>query len=90
MSVHKKYDSLILELLLLSSFRKLGGECSVHQDIKNELEVFTRLVCRHAWEKSANTLRGIILTRMEGETTTYMTTRSVPAPTVPRQACPTH
>lgn len=38
MSVHKQYDSLILELLLLSSLRKLGGECSVHQDVKNELE----------------------------------------------------
>lgn len=69
MSVHKQCDSLILELLFLSSFRKLGGECSVHQDVKNELEVFTHLVYGHAREKSVNSLRGMILTRMEGETT---------------------
>lgn len=66
MSVHKKYDSLILELLLLSSLRKLGGECSVHQDVKNELEAFTRRMYGYVREKSINTLRGIYNSDKDG------------------------
>ena len=58
---------LLLLLLLLFSFRKLGDEWFVDQEVTDELEAFTCLMYGHAREKSVNTVRSIMLKKMVGE-----------------------
>ena len=54
-------------LLLVFSFRKLGEEWSVDQDVTNDLEAFTCLMYGHAREKSVNAVRSIMFRKMVGE-----------------------
>ena len=54
-------------LLLVFSFRKLGEEWSVDQDVTNDLEAFTCLMYGHAREKSVNSVRSIMFRKMVGE-----------------------
>ena len=54
-------------LLLVFSFRKLGEEWSVDQEVTNDLEAFTCLMYGHAREKSVNSVRSIMLRKMTGE-----------------------
>lgn len=77
---------VLLLLLLLFSFRKLGGEWSVDQEVTDELEAFTCLMYGHAREKSVNTVRSIMLRKMLGENE-ELTTKSS---TLQRQPCSTH
>jgi len=56
----------LLLLLLLFSFRKLGDEWSVDQEVTDELEAFTCLMYGHAREKSVNSVRSIMLRKMVG------------------------
>lgn len=54
-------------VLFLFSFRKLGDEWSVDQDITDELEAFTCLMYDYTREKSVDSIRSIMLKKMVGE-----------------------
>ena len=53
--------------LLLFSCGKLGDEWSEDQEVTEELEALTCLIYGFAWEKSVNTVRNIILSKVVGE-----------------------
>ena len=54
-------------VLFLFSFRKLGDEWSVDQDVTDELEAFTCLMYDYTREKSVDSVRSIMLKKMVGE-----------------------
>ena len=54
-------------VLFLFSFRKLGDEWSVDQDVTDELEAFTCLMYDYTREKSVDSVRNIMLKKMVGE-----------------------
>ena len=81
-------------LCFFFSFRKLGDQWSVDREVMDDLEAFTCLMYGHAWEKSVNTVRSIILKKMVGKYEELTTKSKVdlfsPASTLQRQPCPTH
>ena len=54
----------VLLLLSVFSLRKIGDEWSVDQEVTDELETFACLMYGHAWEKSVNSVRSIMLRKM--------------------------
>ena len=82
----------MLLLLLLFSFRKLGDEWFVDQEVTDELETFTCLMYGHAREKSVNTVRSIMLKKMVEENEELTTKSKVDLSRLPpcRQPRPTH
>ena len=54
-------------VLFLFSFRKLGDEWSVDQDVTDELKAFTYLMYGYTREKSVDSVRSIMLKKMLGE-----------------------
>ena len=52
---------------MLFSCGKLGDEWSEDQEVTEELEALTCLIYGFAWEKSVNTVRNIILSKVVGE-----------------------
>ena len=64
-------------LLRLFSFGKLGDKCSEDQEVTDELEAFTCLIYGYAREKSVNTVRNIILSKVLGENDELITKSKV-------------
>ena len=77
-NILEQHDFVILPMLLrLFSFGKLGDECSEDQEVTDEFEAFTCLIYGYAREKSVNTVRNIILSKVLGENDELITKSKV-------------
>ena len=63
----EKHDFVMLPVLLLFSFGKLGDQWSEDEEVTHELQTLTCLTYGFAREKSVNSVRNIRLSNVVGE-----------------------